>query len=184
MTATRICIAYALRAAILVLLAGGLLWVAGSEAAVVGTIAATVPLVAPLLAGVVLTWLASIARVGGERVTPWLMTQAAVVLVLALITPVISFPAPLIQSASAVWIFACLAFISGLIEVIGGAFRLTSRIAGATLVAGAVLLALVIILAPESALLAIIGPVGVVIGLMSVGMAVAATRAWGVPIKP
>lgn len=177
MTRTRIVLGFALRAAVFLLLSGGLLWAAGTEAAVVGTIAATVLLVAPILAGCVLTWVASIARVDGHPATPWLLTQAAVVLVLALAAPVVIFPAPLVQSATVVWIFTAFAFLSGLIEVIGGAFGAASRIAGISLLVGAVLLVLVTLPGGGTGLLPLLGPVGVLTGLMGLGLGGAAVRA-------
>lgn len=177
MTQTRIVLSLALRAAVLFLLAGGLLWTAGSDADVVATIAATVIMVAPMLSGAVLIWLGSIARIDAHRSFPWLLAQGAVVLVIALAVPVVAFPAPLIESATVLWVFAGLALVSGAFEMIGGALGVSSRIAGAALLGGAVLLGVLIILKEDTHLLALMGPSGLIIGLIGIGMAGAAVRA-------
>ncbi|AIT62318.1 hypothetical protein [Corynebacterium doosanense] len=172
-------IALALRAAIMLVLAGGLLWAAGSDAEVVATIAATVILVSLILSGAVMVWLAEFARRKAVPGAAWLTAQGATVLLAGMVAPVLLIDDPLIHSAVVLWIFAGTLFASGVLECISSVARRVSWGAGGTQVGGAALLAAVIWLRENHALTGMIGSTGLIVwavGLLLVWCAVDASR--------
>lgn len=165
-------IALSLRAAILLVLSGGLLGVAGSAADVVATIAATVILASLILSGAVLVWLADLARRKGASGAGWLTAQGAVVLLSSIVAPVLLIDDPLIHSAIVLWIFAGAHGLAGVLEIAAG----VSKLAGGISVAVASALVLVILVRPTTELLDFLGQAGLVIGLGGIGLAWAAVR--------
>lgn len=165
-------IALALRAAIMLVLAGGLLWAAGSDAEVVATIAATVILVSLLLSGAVMVWLADLARKKSAPGAGWLTVQGAMVLLMGMVAPVLLIDDPLIHSAVVLWIFAGAHGLAGVLEIAAG----VSKLAGGISVAVAAALVLVILVRPTTELLDFLGQAGLVIGLGGIGLAWAAVR--------
>lgn len=166
-------IALSCRAAVFLVLAGGLLWAAGSDAEVVATIAATVILVSLILSGAVMVWLAEFARRKAVPGAAWLTAQGATVLVAGMVAPVLLIDDPLIHSAVVLWIFAGAHGIAGVLEILARA----SKLSGTVSVVVAAGLALTILLRPTTELLAFLGQAGLVIGLSGLGLAWAAVRA-------
>lgn len=165
--------ALACRATVCLVLSGGLLRAAGSDAPAVVTIAATVILVAIVLSGVATTWLGSVARRTGVSGAGWLTAQGALVLLVGLVAPVLLIANPLIETATVLWIYAGTFFVAGILEIIAG----VSRAAGITAVAASGILAGVLWLRPATGLAAVLGPAGVVIGAAGLALAWWAVRA-------
>lgn len=176
-TRRRAATTYGLRAAVAAVLGGGLAAVAGSEAHIVGTIAATVVMVAMILTGSVITWFASLARIDAHPRSVWITIHGALMLIVGLVVPVVLFPKPLTDTPGILWLLAGVMIISGTVEVLGRAYGAASSIAGISQVAAALLIALTIGVTAEPYLLAHIGPAGVVLLCHAVALGAAAREA-------
>lgn len=176
--------AYGLRAAISAVLSGGLLFAAGSQAPAVGTIAATVMMVAVILTGSALTWFGSTARIDASSRASWPTAQGAVVLLAGLFAPLVAFPAPLIDTSAVVWFLIGVMTVSGLFDLLGRATGRAAVIAGLSELVSAALLTIILIVKTEPFLLAVIGAVGVVLLLHAGGLGYAAWNASKAPTQP
>lgn len=156
----RACVMFTLRALIAAVLGGGLVAVAGSEAPVAGTIAATVIMAAIILIGSVITWFGSVARIDALPRCNWITAQGAVVLVAGLVAPIAAFPAPLIDTAGIVWLLVAVMAVSGVLELSGRAVGRASTWAGASQIVAAVLITVVVGSTTDPYLLVHVGPVG------------------------
>lgn len=164
--------ALASRATVSLVLAGGLLWVAGSDAAVVATIAATVILASIIINGVAMTWLGSRARQEGVEGSGWMTAAGAVVLLAGMAAPVWLIPDPLIDSAVVLWIYAGAFSVAGILEVCARA----TRAAGYVSLTVSAALALAIVLRPGEGLPGLLGWTGVIFVVAGVALAFTAVR--------